>query len=527
MSAEPGADAADLNAAAADPAEKTKAPKSRPLPDRMIEYAGDNFTVFKATDGRTYGVRNDAPTKALALGKGEPLINEIKAAFAAKTGSWPANSTAQAAVTDWLHYQATLSPTREVPHRCTWDRDNNTIYLDTGDRDWTIIRITGDEWKNDPTPPYAFRRSGVTAALPTPEQPAVTDPANPFRELWTLTGIAEDDRPLILAALVSVWMTRVAQPVVYITGEQDSGKSTVARYLLSLVDPVTIGDERGGKIPPTEEDWKPRVAAFRAVFIDNASHITAAQSDTLCRVATGGESTTRQLYTDDTAHLSSLRAPVWLTSIGVGVLRGDLQSRMVQINREPLNPDQRMVLSDLTKRQDDARPRILHALLDLTRDILALLPAIDRHNLTHRLTDYALIVRCIDKLLGTDGERRLTAIATELAEDVIEGDIVAQALLHGIEQANKRMGAAQVLGTQTPAELLRTLTEYAQDNSRSSGWPRTPKVMSEHLGRIAPALAEIHGITFERRLSKSKRLITVRKRPTPAHEQTTTHGGAA
>ena len=96
-----------------------KTPKSRPLADRMIEYADNNFTIFKSTDGRTYGVKGYEPTRALALGKGEPLINEIKAGFAQQIGSWPANSTAQAAVTDWLHYRAAQSPAREVPLRCT------------------------------------------------------------------------------------------------------------------------------------------------------------------------------------------------------------------------------------------------------------------------------------------------------------------------------------------------------------------------------------------------------------------------
>ncbi|MEK8107429.1 hypothetical protein NKG94_23930 [Micromonospora sp. M12] len=41
-------------------------------------------------------------------------------------------------------------------------------------------------------------------------------------------------------------------------------------------------------------------------------------SDLLCRVATGGELTTRELYTNDGAHVSDLLVPVWLTSIDSG-----------------------------------------------------------------------------------------------------------------------------------------------------------------------------------------------------------------
>ncbi len=253
-------------------------------------------------------------------------------------------------------------------------------------------------------------------------------------------------------------MTGISQPIVFVTGPQDAGKTEFARFALSIVDPVTI-PERGGALPTKEEDWKSRVSAYRCVLIDNASHITAQQSDTLCKVTTGGEATTRTLYTNDTAHISDIQVPVWLTSIGVGALRNDLQSRMVRVELHGLTPTNRRVLSDLREAQRQSLPGILRALLELTAKVIALLPVIDRTGVEHRLTDFAVVVRCLDKVLGTSAADRLLAVAADLAEDVLDADPVALALLHALEFPTIVPGP--VLGDHTPTELHRRLRTHA------------------------------------------------------------------
>ncbi len=234
-------------------------------------------------------------------------------------------------------------------------------------------------------------------------------------------------------------------------------------------------------------------------------------SDTLCKVATGGEATTRSLYTDDRAHVTDMQAPVWLTSIGVGALRGDLQSRLLRVELAPLDPERRLALTDLRDAHERALPSITRALLDLAAEVLRLLPIIDRSGLTHRLTDFELVVRCVDKALGTDGAARLATVADELAEDVLEADPVAQALLHGIEHL-PTTSPAPVLGDHTPDGLLRVLRVHAGLlHLDGATWPRTPKVLSDHLQRIAPALQASRGISVTPRRSNGRRLITVAK----------------
>jgi hypothetical protein len=465
---------------------------------RAMAFAGERFTVYRARDGRVYGSRNEEPGRAYSHGTGGSLLMaEVKTLFHAEQGVW-LDAKTSALVADYLTVQAGRAAAQEVAQRCTWD--GQRVLIDKGDQDWGVLEVDADGWRHLEDSPVPFKRSDVTAPLADPAATGDLD------DLWHLVNVAEPDRPLVLALLMCAWLTGVAQPVVFVTGPADAGKTEAARMLLSLVDPVTI-TERGGSLPAKEEDWKARLTVSRCVLIDNASHVTAAMSDTLCKVATGGEAITRAHYTNDTPHITDMQAPVYLTSIGVGALRGDLGSRMVRVELQAMTTERRLVLSDLRAAQDAARPAITRALLDLLVEVLALLPVINRTGLTHRLTDFELVVRCIDKVLGTEGAARLGQVADELAGDVLDADPVAQALLRGIEVPTTT--PPPVLGEHTAAELLRTLTWHAE-SLRLAGqtWPRTPKVLSEHLQRIAPALTA-HGITVTWRRTKSARLITV------------------
>jgi len=489
------------------PDEKPEATKQPAKPHgpsmttRLIRFLAEEFEVFRSKAGLVYGVHRDEPGRAYGHGAASsPLMGEAKSRFYAVNGVWP-DTKASAAASDYLTVQAGQKPAQEVALRCSWD--GRRVLLDVGDDTWRVIEVDADGWRYLSQSPVPFKRSDVTARLAEPAQTGSLD------DLWRLVNVAEADRPLVLALLICAWLTGVAQPVVVITGPHDAGKTEAGRCLLSLVDPVTI-TERGGSLPAKEEDWKSRLTVSRCVLIDNASHITAAMSDTLCKIATGGEAITRSHYTNDTPHITDMQAPVMLTTIGVGALRGDLGSRMVPIELEALTEDRRMVLSDLREAQAAARPGITRALLDLTVEVLALLPIIDRTRLTHRLTDFELVLRCVDKVLGTDGAARLTQVADDLAEDVLEADPVAQALLHGIFTLPTTTPPA-VLGDHTPTALLAILTSHAEmlRLTRAGTWPRTPKVLTDHLKRITPALQASRGIAITPRKTNGKRVITI------------------
>lgn len=460
---------------------------------KLRELADDLYITYRAPDGRLYGSRKHEPGRALQHGKPSELVKAMCKDYLAVYDSWP-NSSACTELTDYL--EATTEDTKPVPVRCHWD--NGTLLLDVGDKNWTTISVTRDGINRVGRPPVPFRR-GSGSAMPWP-----LPNTGSLEPLWNLVPVAEADRPVVLALLITAWMTGTPQPVVLLTGPQDSGKTTTAQYLLSLIDPVS--HQRGGSLPEREDEWKARVSQARVVFVDNTSHITAKVSDLLCRVATGGELTTRQLYTNDGAHVSDLLVPVWLTSIDSGVLRGDLQSRIVPIELEGLDSDRRKALSDLRAEQERARPLITRALLDLTSDVIRLLPDISRENLVHRMTDFNLVLRCVDKVLGTTGESRLVDRSADLADEVLDADPVALALMVVMNFGGAKAG--ELAGGVTWTRLL-TILSSDPDLNRGPDWPRTPKLLSSRIKRITPALRQARRISVTSVKSNGVRLVRI------------------
>ncbi|MEK8107430.1 hypothetical protein NKG94_23935 [Micromonospora sp. M12] len=165
------------------------------------------------------------------------MVQDICRAYLDIYGAWP-NTSAQAEVSSYL--EAITREVRPVPVRCHW-RDGRLL-LDVGDTDWTALVVDGDGVRElTGAPPLAFRR-GSGAAMPWP-LPSAGD----LDLLWKLVPVTEADRPVVLALLIVAWMTGVPQPIVLLTGPQDSGKTTTAQFLLSLVDPVS--HQRGDRCP--------------------------------------------------------------------------------------------------------------------------------------------------------------------------------------------------------------------------------------------------------------------------------------
>lgn len=305
---------------------------------------------------------------------------------------------------------------------------------------------------------------------------------------------------MVVALLLTVWMTGIPQPVVLLTGPGDSGKTTTARFLLSLVDPTT--HRRGSGLPTSEGQWKALANTARALLIDNVGHLSPASSDLLCRVSTGGELTTRTLYSDDAPHVTDLQAPIWLTTVDAGVLREDLATRIVTLALRPFDEIARLSESELQRRSVEAQPMLTRALLDLLVEVLGRLPSQSSSGLTHRMGDFEQVLRCVDEILGTQGVARLGALSHQLGEDVLDSDPIAQAVIAGVAYSRSPddyedypVSRRNLVRDWTTAQLLEQVTAHANEQARRSAtWPRTAGLLTSHLNRIAPTLLKVHGI---------------------------------
>ena len=126
-------------------------------------------------------------------------------------------------------------------------------------------------------------------------------------------------------------------PVLVLSGEQGSAKSTLSAILRALLDPNTAPLRA---LPREDRDLFIAATNGHVLTFDNVSGLRAWTSDTLCRLATGGGFAVRQLYTDLDEVLFDAARPVILNGIEDMVERADLADRAVFLTLEPI-PEER------------------------------------------------------------------------------------------------------------------------------------------------------------------------------------------
>ena len=183
-------------------------------------------------------------------------------------------------------------------------------------------------------------------------------------------------RPTPTSCWWSAWLLaalrdRGPYPVLVLSGEQGSAKSTFAAILRALLDPNTAPLRA---LPREDRDLFITASNGHVLAFDNVSGLPAWISDTLCRLATGGGFAVRQLYTDMDEVLFDACRPVILNGIEDIVTRPDLADRALFLTLEPIPEERRRPEAEFWAAFEAERPRILGALLDAVVEGLKRLP---------------------------------------------------------------------------------------------------------------------------------------------------------
>lgn len=342
-------------------------------------------------------------------------------------------------------------------------------YIDLGDQDATIIRVTGDGWSVEQFPPVLFQRTRLTGALPIPIQGGELSP------LWGVVNVAESDRPLVLAWLVHALISLdTPHPILSLFAEQGSGKSSATRILAELVDPSPVPLRK----PPKDADgWVTAASGSWVVAIDNLSSIPPWLSDSMCRAVTGDGDVRRALYTDGELAVFAFRRCLLVNGIDLGAMRGDYAERSLVANLERIHPDARRAEAELTAYWDSQYAYVFGALLDLAAGVKAALPSVHLDS-SPRMADFARTLAAVDRVLGTQGLDHYLNQARMLAVDSLDSDPLVVAVRARIRREF----------TGTAAELL-VAVHPADENWRPpTGWPKDARAVSGVLKRNAPAL---------------------------------------
>jgi hypothetical protein len=441
----------------------------------LVQLAVSRYRFAMSTEGQPFAVERDGRNLARMLrGSRESLRAELADTYAAKNGKAPSSSALADAL---LVLEGRASRVEREPVHLRVARLDDKIVLDLGDKTGRAITVEPGRWDVVERSPVLFRRTELTGALPLPEDGGSLD------ELRGAISVSHRSWPLVVSYLISTLFAELPHPIPLLVAEQGTGKSTTARRLTSIIDP---GPALLRSPPRDLDQWAVAASGSWIVTLDNLSRIPEWLSDALCRAATGEGLVKRRLYSDDALTVLSFRRCVILTAIDPGALRGDLADRLLVIDLEPISDAGRRPEEELDATWREVHPRILGALLDLTTEVLAVLPTIELPRLP-RMADFAGVVAAVDQVRHTNALGAYLALGDRIAADVIESDPVAESVLRLIEHNGHWIGTC----TKLHAELTPPW--------RPRDWPRSPRALSGALRRLAPALRKMGvEITFVR-----------------------------
>ena len=226
------------------------------------------------------------------------------------------NAEAMTAALGMIEAKAVFEGTEQRVFVRVGHANDGKLYLDLCDDKWRAIEIDTAGWRVIDSPPIRFIRSRGMLPLPIPQKNGSVE------KLGSLINVkSAQDFTLIIAWLLAALRDRGPFPVLVVTGQHGSAKSTLLKILRQLIDP-NVANLRA---PPKDPDDLYITATLSHIVpYDNLSAIPDWLSDALARIATGTAYAKRKLYTDVDEVLLCAEKPIALNSITEIVGAADL-----------------------------------------------------------------------------------------------------------------------------------------------------------------------------------------------------------
>lgn len=376
------------------------------------------------------------------------------------------------------------------------------IWVDLGDPSWRAARVTAQGWSVETDIPVRFIRRGGMQALPVPTF------GGRIEDLLDLVNLQDEGQKILAVSwVVAALRPNRPCPVLNITGEQGSAKSTLCKMLREMVDPSRPMLRRP---PSADRDLMIAASNSWVAAFDNLSAISDGLSDSLCSLATGGGFATRSLYTDDDERIFEAMRPVIVNGIDDAVTRPDLLDRCVSLHLKTISKEQRRDEDALWSEFRRRQPGILGALLNAVSVALRNIGSV-RLESKPRMADFAMWVVAAEPALPWARGAFLTAYLENRDQAnglALESSAIGAAVLVMMNTIESWEGTA--------TNLLEALVPYTSDRTRArSDWPKSARRASGDLRRVAPNLRAvgIDVVVGERDGHDRRRLIRLVRQP--------------
>ena len=446
-------------------------PRSKSGADILIELAREADLFRTGNDAAYADIAVNGHRETWSI-RSRGFQRWLRRQFYQATGGAPSADAMQSAlgvIEARAHFDG---PVRQVFVRVAGAGDR--MYLDLADEGWRAMEVSPSGWRVVDNPEVRFRREPGMTALPIPEGGGTIDLLRPFLNLR-----ADDDFRLVVAWTLAALRYQGPYPVLVLSGEHGTAKTTFMVVILSLIDPH--GSPKR-PLPRSVHDLYIGATKAGMLAFDNLSGIAADMSDALCQISTGGAHAARTLYSDDEETLLEAMKPIILNGIDDVVTRPDLADRAIFLTLDPIPDNKRRVEAEFLVEFEAQKPKIFGALLDgLVVGLTKLATTkLDGHP---RMADFAKWATACetaywpaDSFIAAYNSNR-----KEVIQKVIDADSVAAAVQKLMEQKTEWNGTATELLTELAVEAGERIS-----NSRS--WPANARALSSRIRRSAPFL---------------------------------------
>ncbi len=427
----------------------------------------------------------------------EVFRRRVMALIHNKLGHWITKGMARHLV-DILQLLAADDDVLVVPSlRSHWSE--KCVVIDLANDDDEVVVIDENGWLVTTFSPVKFIRHPSMQPLPAPAQEGNLHALRPFVNLE-----GEEDYALLVAWIIGTFGPGPF-PLLALTGDPGSAKSTLSTILRKLVDPATPPT---AAFPKSEEDLVVAAQANRALVFDNLARLSRGSSDALCRLATGSGFLRRRRYTDcDLIALDASR-PCVVNSIEGVITASDLLDRALVIHAKPLNDGGWWAREELWAEFDRQHSNIFGGICDAISIAIRNLSSISATGLP-RMADFARWVYAAEPALGLEKSMKDVLKSNECQRDntAVCACVVGSAILS--------MASTPGFSCRETITGLVARIE-AHHGKLPHGFPRQPEAVSKRLRRLRKSLERLGIVVkFDGQRSQGQRWVEISNSATP------------
>lgn len=398
---------------------------------------------------------------------------------------------------------------RKVYNRIGMDEEGNILY-DIQNEEYECIKIDGKEVKKVKMPDGMFYRLDGDFIQCSPK---IGDTFNFMKEMKRLFNFDQKSIELFVIWLISCFVPNCTTPLLLLTGEQGTGKSTASEQIMSIVSPQGMNK----CFMPTKTDDMVTLLANRYITVlDNANDLNKNSSDVLCQTITGGTYAKRELYSNGSLYSVPLQGIVVINGVENIVSKPDLLSRALVFNLKKLDGGRVMTDEQLRERFEKKKPYLLGKIFSVVSCLLADETPIENNDYVIRLTAFQNLAIKVGKILfGKDSAYVKGLLKRNKAEaDILAYESNPLALFVGDFMENQRQWTGSV------QEFYKELKQYANERGMySRAFPQSDSSLSRSMNMLKTTLETV-GISFDKRnIGKHKQLIILNNNYTEQSEE--------